>query len=81
MSLDPEPTLTRPASTSTPKSAPNPTLTVELLKSLVPALVEDPESFGESISAIFAAHNIDESVLSTVTQAAGRRTSSRPPER
>ena len=81
MSPDPESTSIRLASTSTPAPTPNPTLTVEVLKSLVPALVEDPTSFEESISSIFAAHNIDESTLSSVIQAARRRSSSRPPDR
>ncbi|KAF9642595.1 hypothetical protein BDM02DRAFT_3132981 [Thelephora ganbajun] len=66
--LDPETPPTRPASAST--SDPNPT--VELLKSLVPALVKDPASFEESISSICAAHNIDKSVISAVTQATRR---------
>ncbi|KAF9646725.1 hypothetical protein BDM02DRAFT_3254809 [Thelephora ganbajun] len=63
--LDPETPPTRPALAST--SDPNPT--VELLKSLVPALVKDPASFEESISSICAAHDIDKSVISAMTQA------------
>ncbi|KAF9653291.1 hypothetical protein BDM02DRAFT_3182831 [Thelephora ganbajun] len=65
--------------TSTSTSDPNPT--VELLKSLVPALVEDPSSFEESISSICAAHDIDESAIFAVMQATRRRSSIRPLER
>ncbi|KAF9786233.1 hypothetical protein BJ322DRAFT_1108087 [Thelephora terrestris] len=68
-----EPRSIPPTLTSTSAS------TVELLKNLVPALVEDPSSFEESISSICAAHNIDRTVISTLMQAAKRRSSSRPP--
>ncbi|KAF9786229.1 hypothetical protein BJ322DRAFT_1108084 [Thelephora terrestris] len=68
-----EPRSIPPTLTSTSAS------TVELLKNLVPALVEDPSSFEESISSICAAHNVDRTVISTLMQAAKRRSSSRPP--
>lgn len=66
-SLEPEPTSVHPSSSS------NPTPTVEVLKTLVPALIPDPSSFEESISSICAAHDIDKSIASAVTQAARRR--------
>ncbi|KAF9647380.1 hypothetical protein BDM02DRAFT_3188044 [Thelephora ganbajun] len=65
--------------TSSLSSDPNPTM--ELLKSLVPALIEDPSSFKESISSICAAHNIDKSAISTVMQATRRRSLIRPLKR
>ncbi|KAF9646695.1 hypothetical protein BDM02DRAFT_3188596 [Thelephora ganbajun] len=68
ISLDPESPSTRPTSTSTS----DPNLNMELLKNLVPALIEDPTSFEELISSICAAHGIDESVISAVTQATKR---------
>lgn len=55
--------------------------TAELLKNLIPALVEDPAGFEASISSICAAHDIDRSVISAVTQAAKRKSSLNPLER
>ncbi|KAF9643068.1 hypothetical protein BDM02DRAFT_3192257 [Thelephora ganbajun] len=73
--LDSEFASTNPASTSDP----NPI--AELLKSLIPALVEDPTSFEESIPSICVAHDIDRSVISSVMQETKRRSSIRPLER
>ena len=67
--------------TSTHAPPPDSNLSVELLKSLVPALVEDPTSFEEAISSICAAHDVDESVVSALKQAARRGSSSLPLQR
>lgn len=73
-SPNPEFVSTHPITTSSS----NPNLTVELLKALVPALIEDPTSFEESISSICAAHNVDRSAISTIMQATRRRPSGNP---
>jgi len=71
----PDPRSTPIPSTSAPGS------NVEILRSVLPALVEDPSSLEELISFICNAHDIDASVASTLMKAARIRSSSRPLER